>query len=102
MGQAEGNVGVAFGLVAVAGMSTGLGGAVVCFPAMAKYATPRVLAGGLAFSAGVMVLVSFIEIFQKSVGSFQDAGFEENDAFNLAMLCFFGGIVSLMVRIISS
>ena len=91
------NVAMAFLLVGVAALSTGLGGAVVCIPALAQYATARVLAGGLAFSAGVMTMVSFVEIFPKSTKSFQDAGFDENIAFDLALVCFFGGVGAVMV-----
>lgn len=91
------NVAMAFLLVGIAGLSTGLGGAVVCVPSLVQYATARVLAGGLAFSAGVMTMVSFIEIFPKSKESFEDAGFEENIAFDLAMVCFFGGVGSVLV-----
>ena len=80
------NVGVAFALVTLAGLSTGLGAAVVCTPGLAKYATSTFLAGALSFSAGVMVYVSFVEIFQKSVGSFIDAGWKESVANALAVL----------------
>jgi len=39
-----------------------------------------------------MLYVSFAEIFVKSQGGFQDAGYAENDAYMYATLCFFGGI----------
>ena len=39
-----------------------------------------------------MLYVSFIEIFFKSQGSFEDAGYLEGTAHALAALCFFSGI----------
>ena len=44
---------------------------------LAAYANKQFLAGSLGVSAGVMLYVSFIEIFFKSQGSFQDAGYLE-------------------------
>ena len=44
---------------------------------LAAYANKQFLAASLGVSAGVMLYVSFIEIFFKSQGSFQDAGFLE-------------------------
>jgi zinc transporter, ZIP family len=70
------NVAVAFALVLGAGASTGLGASVVFFPSLVKLASRRTLAAGLGLSAGVMSYVSFVEIFQKSVRSFGDAGFD--------------------------
>lgn len=92
-----GSVGVALALVFGAGLSTAFGAAIVCTPGLAKYATPKFLAGGLAFSAGVMMYVSFVEIFQKAVGSFGDAGHSENAANLYATLCFFGGVALMIV-----
>lgn len=93
----EDHVGTAFLLVTFAGLSTGVGAAFVCIPGLAKYATPRFLAAGLAFSAGVMVYVSFVEIFQKSFTSFQDAGYKDGVANALCTLCFMGGIGVVLV-----
>lgn len=90
------NVGIAFGVVIGAGLSTALGASIVFFPSLVKYANRKTLAGGLGLSAGVMLYVSFVEIFQKSVGSFMDAEFQEHSSYNAATLCFFGGI-ALMV-----
>lgn len=92
------NVGVAFGLVIGAGAATAIGASVVFFPALVKLASRRVLAGALGLSAGVMTYVSFVEIFQKSFGSFQDAEHSEEMAYVYATLCFFGGVVTMMVR----
>ncbi|MEL3905831.1 MAG: zinc transporter ZupT [Treponema sp.] len=53
----------AFGLTLFAGLSTGIG-SLLGF--MSKKFNPKFLAGALGFSAGVMIYVSFIEIFVKA------------------------------------
>lgn len=84
-------------LVLGAGASTGIGAAVVFFPSLVKLANRRVLAASLGFSAGVMTYVSFVEIFGKSNESFVNAGHEENNAYIYATLCFFGGVLTMLV-----
>jgi ZIP family zinc transporter len=91
------NVGIALGLVCAAGASTGLGAAVVFFPSIVKLASRRVLAGSLGFSAGVMTYISFIEIYQKSNIAFLKAGHETGKAYLYTSLCFFGGVIVMMV-----
>mmetsp|Transcript_2263 Transcript_2263/g.3614 ORF Transcript_2263/g.3614 Transcript_2263/m.3614 type:complete len:401 (+) Transcript_2263:230-1432(+) len=95
MPVAEGNVGVAIGLVCGAGAATAIGASAVFFPSIVKLASRRVLAGSLGLSAGVMTYVSFVEIFFKAVDAFgpDNAGFDEAQAYNLATLTFFCGIV---------
>lgn len=66
------NVGIGFAAVFAAGAATAVGAAVVFFPRLVKLASRRVLASSLGFSAGVMTYVSFVEIFQKSVGAYYD------------------------------
>ena len=56
----NGNIWLAFGMTALAGLSTGIGGATAFF---AKKTNTRFLAVCLGFSAGVMIYVSMIEIF---------------------------------------
>jgi len=58
-----GNVYVALGLTVFAGLSTGIGGALAYFT---KRTNTRFLTIALGFSAGVMIYVSFIEIFVKA------------------------------------
>ena len=91
------NLGVAFALVIGAGASTAIGASVVFFPSLVKYASRKTLAAGLGLSAGVMMYVSFVEIFQKSVIGFEDAGNDEDRAYIYATLCFFGGVVLMVV-----
>lgn len=91
------NVGVALALVFGAGASTGIGAAVVFIPSLVKIASRRVLASSLGFSAGVMTYVSFIEIFNKSADSFEAAGYDEKKAYIYATLCFFAGVVVMLM-----
>lgn len=92
------NVGIALLLVVGAGAATALGAMVVFFPFLIKYAKKQTLASGLGFSAGVMIYVSFVEIFKKSVNSFVAAGNDDNQAQVYATGCFFGGVVLMVVR----
>merc|ERR1711966_68435 len=84
-----------FGLVCFAGSATMLGAAIVFMPAsvIEKLGGATFLAWCLSLAAGVMLYVSFIEIFSKSTGAFQDAGENENDAYGYGTLSFFGGIL---------
>lgn len=91
------NVGIAFGIVIAAGFSTALGSTVVFFPSLVHHANRKTLASSLGLSAGVMTYVSFNEIFQKSVDSFVEADFLEHQAYLSATLCFFAGIVLMVV-----
>mmetsp|Transcript_25037 Transcript_25037/g.53311 ORF Transcript_25037/g.53311 Transcript_25037/m.53311 type:complete len:385 (-) Transcript_25037:234-1388(-) len=97
MSTAEGNVGVALGLVCGAGAATALGASVVFFPSLVKLASRRVLAGSLGLSAGVMTYVSFVEIFVKSVEGFADAGIEPDLGYIYATLSFFGGVIVMLI-----
>lgn len=54
----------ALGLSTLAGLSTGIGGAIVAF---SKARHTKVLAGGLGLSAGVMIYVSFVEMFPEAL-----------------------------------
>jgi hypothetical protein len=91
------NVGVAFALVCGAGAATALGASVVFFPGLVKLASRRVLAGALGVSAGVMTYVSFVEIFNKTQTSFLDAGHSESNSYLYATLCFFAGVLVMLV-----
>lgn len=108
------NVGIAFGAVMAAGASTSVGAAIVFFPRLVKLASRRVLASSLGVSAGVMMYVSFVEIFQKSVGAFDDMNkfkIEDEDkrwglANLYATLSFFAGVfimiaIDLVIKALS-
>ena len=88
---------LAFLLVCAAGGSTCIGAAVVYHPTYIRFANKRTLGGALGLSAGVMLYVSFIEIFSKSQIAFEDAGFSEANSYLFATLCFFFGFVLMLV-----
>ena len=96
---------IAFALVFGAGMATAIGASVVVFlPHLVSSPTTQntvlnrfVLASSLGMSAGVMIYVSLIEIFQKSRLAFIDAGYAENIAYAYATAWFFGGVLIMMV-----
>jgi len=91
------NAGLGFGLVVAAGLSTGVGAAAVFVRRFVKLASTPVLAAGLGFSGGVMLYVSFVEIFVKSQDAFKEHGLQEKDAYFLATLCLFAGMLLLRV-----
>ncbi|KAL7469656.1 hypothetical protein ACHAXS_014152 [Conticribra weissflogii] len=93
--ESSGNVGVAFGLVIAAGAATALGSAVVYFPNFVKYVSPKLLAASLGLSAGVMIYISFVDIFGKSLDAFLNAGHDEDMAYLFSTLSFFGGVLML-------
>jgi ZIP family zinc transporter len=57
------NILIAFGLTLFAGLSTGIGSAIAFF---AKRTNTKLLSGALGFSAGVMIYVSFVELFPQA------------------------------------
>uniref|UniRef100_A0A7S1FTD3 Zinc transporter n=2 Tax=Corethron hystrix TaxID=216773 RepID=A0A7S1FTD3_9STRA len=97
MSEPEPNAVVAFCLVLGAGAATGIGASVVFFPRLVVLTSNLVLAGALGVSAGVMIYVSFVEIFMKSSMAFADAGYSEDHAFCLATATFFAGTLLMMI-----
>ena len=65
------DVGFAFGLSFAAGLSTCVGGFVILFKCLTKFARPSTLGIALGVSAGVMIFISLTEIFNMSVKYFQ-------------------------------
>jgi ZIP family zinc transporter len=88
-----GELGFALGLTLMAGLATGLGGALALF---AKRTNLRLLAWSLAFSAGAMLCVSFMEILPKANASLVRS-FGSSLAGWLAALGFFAGVVAMAV-----
>lgn len=78
----------AFGLTLFAGLATGIGGAIAFF---AKTTNTRFLSASLGFSAGVMLYVSFVEIFNKARLSLAVQHGEQTGDL-IAVLSFFGGL----------
>jgi len=106
MGYSDHDLGVAFALTAAAGLSTTIGAAVVFVP---SFHTPQFLGMSLAFASGVMLYVSYIEIFFKSLEEFELHYDEQNnvsrsdvsaedyeadpDAYYCATVTFFAGMM---------
>lgn len=82
---------LAFTLVTLAGACTGIGASLVFYKCVTK-SNERILAGALGFSAGVMLYVTFIEIFQKSLEGFVEAGLS-GASYAVATITFFSGLV---------
>ncbi len=78
----------AFSLTLFAGLSTGIGSALAFYT---KQTNKKFLSGALGFSAGVMVYVSFIEIFPKANESLSLVLGDEQGML-VTTLAFFGGI----------
>ena len=100
MAKGEENVGLAFGLVIAAGLSTAAGASLVLFGQCVYLANKRFLAGALGISAGVMLYVSFVEIFGKSLSGFEEAGVAgsagSGTVYLAGTMCFFGGVLLMM------
>lgn len=86
------NVLTAFAVCFAAGMATLVGGLSVV---RGNTANPRLLAFGLAFAGGAMVYVSLVEIFQKSVLSFEAVLLPAN-AYAIATMTLFIGVGALV------
>jgi len=96
----DNNIIFAFGLTLFAGLSTGIGSAIAFF---ARKTNTKFLSISLGFSAGVMIYVSLIEIFQKAkIALTSELGEVKGYAFTV--LAFFGGmlIIALIDKLIPS
>lgn len=88
-----GSVGFAFLLTVIAGLSTGVGGLMAFF---SKGTNGKFLALSLGFSAGVMIYVSFVELFASSIETLGGLyGLKSGTTF--AVLSFFCGIFIIAV-----
>lgn len=87
------NVVYAFLLTLMAGLSTGIGGIVIW---KAKRTNRRLLSAGLGFSAGVMVYVSFVELFVEG-REYLGQGHSPEMATVLNVVYFFVGIVFVLL-----
>lgn len=94
------NVLFAFGLTMIAGLSTGIGSCIAFF---AKKTNTRFLAISLGFSAGVMIYVSMVEIFQKARVALA-VPFGEKTGLLVTIIAFFGGmfLIALIDKLIPS
>ena len=83
----------AFGLTLFAGLSTGVGSAIAFF---AKKTNTGFLSVSLGFSAGVMIYVSFVEIFVKAKNELvMEVG--ERGGYWITTAAFFGGILFIAI-----
>lgn len=83
------NFWIAFSLTLVAGMATAIGSAIAFFLPRTNY---RALAICLAFAAGVMLYVSFVEILPKSLDQISES-VNSNRAAWFTAIAFFSGMV---------
>lgn len=90
----------AFTLTLFAGLSTGIGSCIAFF---AKKTNTKFLSVSLGFSAGVMIYVSMVEIFQKAQDSLAIPLGEKNGTL-VTILAFFGGmlVIALIDKLIPS
>ncbi len=89
----EGNFINALLLTLGAGLATGLGGAIIMF---AKKFSPRFLSISMGFSAGVMIFISFVELFAEARGSLS-AIYGEKAGMIYALFAFFGGMALIAI-----
>lgn len=94
------NILFALGLTVFAGLSTGVGSVMAL---MSKKFNPKFLAGSLGFSAGVMLYVSFVEIFFKAKLSLVSF-YGDKMGYLYTVLAFFGGvaIIALIDKLVPS
>merc|ERR550537_1257857 len=91
------NAWIGLALAVAGGLSTAIGAGFVFSERYIKMASQKVLAGGLGMSAGVMIYVSFVEIFHESVEHYEKMdGMSEKSAEFLAVLTFFFGMLLMM------
>ena len=84
---------IAFGLTLFAGLSTGVGSALAF---LAKRTNTKMLSAALGFSAGVMIYVSFVEIYPKANDSLvAELGLSVGSW--ITALSFFSGIVFIAI-----
>lgn len=84
---------IAFGLTLFAGLSTGVGSTIAFF---AKKTNTKFLSVSLGFSAGVMIYVSFVEIFFKARGILsEEMGLQAG--YLLTIVAFFFGMILIAV-----
>ncbi len=84
---------IAFGLTLFAGLATGFGSALAF---MARRTNTKVLSTALGFSAGVMIYVSFMEIFPKAKEALA-VEFGDRGGYWLTTLAFFAGIALIAI-----
>ncbi|MEG1497968.1 MAG: zinc transporter ZupT [Bacteroidales bacterium] len=94
------HVGLAFLLTLLAGLSTGIGSAVAL---LTKRTSKKFLSVSLGFSAGVMIYVSFVEIYPQAQTSLE-AVYDSTWAALFVCIAFFAGmgVIALIDKLIPS
>ncbi len=87
------NFWLAIGLTTFAGLSTGLGSILAFFT---KKTDTRFLASALSFSAGVMIYISFVELFDEAREDLQ-AALGSDIGVAITVLAFFMGILLILL-----
>lgn len=96
----NGSVLFALGLTLFAGLSTGVG-SIMAF--LTKEFNHKLLSGALGFSAGVMIYVSFIEIFPKAKDSLTSFYGEPKGYIYTTLAFFLGiGLIAIIDRLVPS
>lgn len=91
---------LAFLMTLIAGLSTGIG-SLIAF--IAKSTNTKFLSVSLGFSAGVMIYVSFVEIFQKGLELLTQALGQEKGSWITALAFFVGiALIAIIDRLIPS
>jgi zinc transporter, ZIP family len=93
VGENMNTVVFALGLTVFAGLATGVGSALAF---VSKKFNPKFLSGALGFSAGVMIYVSFIEIFVKARESLR-VPFGDTKGYWITSIAFFSGIAVIAI-----
>lgn len=88
-----GNVALAFTFTLIAGLSTTIGSCIAFF---AKKTNTKFLSISLGFSAGVMIYVSMVEIFQKAK-TVLSLPFGEKTGTLVTIISFFGGMLLIAI-----
>jgi zinc transporter, ZIP family len=99
--SAQTGVGTAFAIVCCAGLSTGIGASVVFIPRLVGLANHKVLAASLGGSAGVMLYLSFVEMFSEANRRFVAAGHGKGASFFYTTMSFFSGVLLISVRAVA-
>ncbi len=87
------NLTLAFLLTTFAGLSTGLGS---LFAFFTKKTNMQFLATALSFSAGVMIFISFVELFEEAKEELT-AYFAGDMGFVVTIIAFFAGVILIML-----
>ena len=97
--EQEGRAAAGFLLVLLAASCVVLGSSAVFHPSFARWATARVLGASLGFATGVMLYVSLVDIYSKSISAFEEHGHGKDVAFVFTTLAFFAGVAIMKVRV---